>query len=96
MELRGERATGPGVPSSSVDCSRVTVSRELLTAGSEGSGGERRWRAGWASETRDAAGSGTLLDLGSCGRSETLPGLVTLREVADAIGIRDAAGVQGH
>ncbi|XP_021061321.1 uncharacterized protein C12orf45 homolog [Mus pahari] len=39
MELRGERATGPGVSSSSVDCSRVTVSRELLTAGSEGSGG---------------------------------------------------------
>ncbi|XP_052021575.1 NOP protein chaperone 1 [Apodemus sylvaticus] len=39
MELHGERAAAPGVSSSSVDCSRVTVSRELLTAGSEGSGG---------------------------------------------------------
>ncbi|XP_032766451.1 uncharacterized protein C12orf45 homolog [Rattus rattus] len=39
MALRGEHASGPGVSSSSVDCSRITVSRELLTAGSEGSRG---------------------------------------------------------
>nr|BAE35752.1 unnamed protein product [Mus musculus] len=39
MEYQGERGTGPGVSSSSVACSQVTVSRELLTAGSEGSGG---------------------------------------------------------
>ncbi|XP_028640131.1 uncharacterized protein C12orf45 homolog [Grammomys surdaster] len=39
MEVCGERASAPGVSSSSVACSRVTVSTELLTAGSEGSGG---------------------------------------------------------
>ncbi|XP_006979941.1 NOP protein chaperone 1 isoform X1 [Peromyscus maniculatus bairdii] len=39
MELHGERVSGPTASSSSEDCSQVTVSRELLTAGSEGSGG---------------------------------------------------------
>ncbi|XP_037055020.1 uncharacterized protein C12orf45 homolog [Peromyscus leucopus] len=39
MELHGECVSGPTASSSSGDCSQVTVSRELLTAGSEGSGG---------------------------------------------------------
>jgi hypothetical protein len=88
MEFQGERGTGPGVSSSSVACSQVTVSRELLTAGSEGSGGERRWRAGWVGGTRNAAGSGTLRDPGTL--------LETLQEVGDATGDRARCGVLGH
>ncbi|KAL1765521.1 hypothetical protein HispidOSU_006256 [Sigmodon hispidus] len=38
MEFQGERVSGP-TASSSGNCSQVTVSRELLTAGSEGSRG---------------------------------------------------------
>ncbi|KAK7813733.1 hypothetical protein U0070_001439 [Myodes glareolus] len=39
MEVHGERVSGPTASSSSGDRSQVTVSRELLTAGSAGSGG---------------------------------------------------------
>lgn len=48
MELHGERVSGPTASSSSGDRSQVTVSRELLNAGSAGSRGERRRRDRWA------------------------------------------------
>lgn len=57
MELHGERVSSAAASSSSGDRSQVTVSRELLTAGSEGSGGERRpRREGWAGGSGDAVG----------------------------------------
>ncbi|XP_051028884.1 NOP protein chaperone 1 [Acomys russatus] len=39
MELHGKPASGLSGSSSSRDCSQVTVSKELLTAGNQGSGG---------------------------------------------------------
>lgn len=71
MEVHGERVSGPTASSSSGDRSQVTVSRELLTAGSAGSGGERRRRDGWAGGAGDSAVTGTLRRMGYCGARGT-------------------------
>lgn len=67
MELPGERVSAPAASSSSGDRSQVTVSRELLTAGSSGSRGEQRRRDPWAGGAGDSAGPGTLRRAGYCG-----------------------------
>lgn len=67
MELHGERVSAPAASSSSGDRSQVTVSRELLTAGSSGSRGERWRRDPWAGGAGDSAGPGTLRRAGYCG-----------------------------
>lgn len=55
MEVRGEPQSGASCSSSPRDCSAVSVSSELLTAGSGGRGGDGRVAAAWGVHVRQGA-----------------------------------------